>query len=83
MAANIYHLSAGLPVAKDSGQSPSSGVNTFYLSAGLPPEPISAPPAIQYNISKVNSIPILSIGKINTRALSGISKIMGVNIQIT
>jgi hypothetical protein len=43
MAANTYHLTAGLPVAKDSGQSPASGVNTFYLSAGLPPEPVAAP----------------------------------------
>jgi hypothetical protein len=38
-------------------------------------------PTVDYNISNINSIPILSIGKINTRALSGIRKIMSVNIQ--
>jgi len=42
MAANEYTLSAGLPVAKDSGQSPTSQVNTYYLSAGLLPEILSA-----------------------------------------
>ena len=40
---NTIYITAGLPVAKDSGQSPSSGVNTVYLSAGLPPEPVAAP----------------------------------------
>ena len=37
MAANTIYISAGLPVAKNSGQAPSSGVNTVYVSAGLPP----------------------------------------------
>jgi len=41
---NTIYITAGLPVAKDSGQSPSSGVNTFYLSAGLPPEVAEAAP---------------------------------------
>lgn len=36
--ANTFHITAGLPVAKDSGQSPTSGVNTFYVSAGLVPD---------------------------------------------
>jgi hypothetical protein len=36
--ANTVYISAGLPVAKDSGQSPASGVNTVYVSAGLPAE---------------------------------------------
>lgn len=36
--ANTIYTTAGLPVAKDSGQSPTSGVNTVYVSAGLPPE---------------------------------------------
>jgi hypothetical protein len=41
--ANTIYLSAGLPVAKDSGQSPATGVNTVYVSAGLPAEVIAAP----------------------------------------
>ena len=38
---------------------------------------------IQYHISKINSIPILSIGKINSRLLSGVKRVMGVNVQTT
>lgn len=45
MAANTVYISAGLPVAKNSGQAPSSGVNTAYVSAGLPPEVVAEPPA--------------------------------------
>ena len=41
---NIAHISAGLPVAKDSGQSPSAGVNTAFVSAGLPAKPITVVP---------------------------------------
>ena len=37
MAANTIYITAGLPVAKDSGQSPTSQVNTVYVTAGLPP----------------------------------------------
>jgi len=40
---NTIYISAGLPVAKDSGQSPATGVNTVYVSAGLPAEVIAAP----------------------------------------
>jgi hypothetical protein len=36
--ANTVYISAGLPVAKNSGQAPASGVNTAFVSAGLPPE---------------------------------------------
>ena len=38
MADNYFYITAGLAVAKNSGQSPPSGENTFYISAGLPPE---------------------------------------------
>ena len=40
--ANTVYITAGLPVAKDSDQSPASGVNTVYITAGLPPEPQAA-----------------------------------------
>ena len=33
---NYYYITAGLPVAKASGQSPTSQVNTYYITAGLP-----------------------------------------------
>ena len=32
------HITAGLPVAKNSGQSPVAGEHTVYVSAGLAPE---------------------------------------------
>ena len=35
MAANEYYVTAGLPVAKDSGQSPTAAHNTYYVTAGL------------------------------------------------
>lgn len=40
--ANTAYISAGLPIAKNSGQSPTAGVNTAYVSAGLPASPIYA-----------------------------------------
>ena len=43
--ANIVHITAGLPVAKNSGQSPSAGVNTVFITAGMPAEVLSAPVA--------------------------------------
>jgi hypothetical protein len=43
--ANTVYISAGLPVAKSSGQSPTADVNTVYVSAGLPPEVQAAAPA--------------------------------------
>ena len=43
MAANTAYITAGLPVAKNSGQSPSAGVNTVYITAGLPPVVIAVP----------------------------------------
>ena len=36
MANNTVYITAGLPVAKASGQSPTSQVNTVYITAGLP-----------------------------------------------
>ncbi len=44
--ANTIYLSAGLPVAKDSGQSPSAGVNTAFVSAGLPAEVVEDTPPV-------------------------------------
>lgn len=38
MADNQVYITAGLPVAKNSGQSPASGENTVYITAGLPAE---------------------------------------------
>lgn len=70
MAANIYHLTAGLPVAKDSGQSPSSGVNTVYLSAGLPPEPYVALSLTDYP-DVTNESPYANDESIVTVAASG------------
>lgn len=43
MAADTVYISAGLPVAKNSGQSPGAGVDTAFLSAGLPPVVLAAP----------------------------------------
>jgi hypothetical protein len=42
--ANVVHITAGLPVAKNSGQSPTPGENTVYITAGLPPEVLTEPP---------------------------------------
>ena len=36
MASNKAYITAGLSVPKASGQSPTSQVNTFYVTAGLP-----------------------------------------------
>ena len=36
MATHYVYNTAGLPVAKNSGQSPSAGVHTAYVTAGLP-----------------------------------------------
>ena len=38
MATTKIYLTAGLPVAKDSGQSPSAGESTIYMTAGPPPD---------------------------------------------
>jgi len=35
--ANTVYITAGLPVAKNSGQTPTGGDNTVYVTAGLPP----------------------------------------------
>lgn len=35
MADNNYYITAGLAVAKNSGQSPTSQHNTHYVTAGL------------------------------------------------
>lgn len=42
MATTKLYITAGLPVAKNSGQSPTAGVSTLYITAGLPPEVLSA-----------------------------------------
>ena len=36
MATNTVYITAGLLVAKDSGQSPGAGENTVFVTAGLP-----------------------------------------------
>ena len=36
MADNNFFVTAGLQIAKDSGQSPGAGENTYYVTAGLP-----------------------------------------------
>jgi len=53
--ANKFYITAGLPVAKNSGQSPTSGVNTFFITAGLPPEVLAAATGtnMQINIGDV------------------------------
>ena len=45
MASNAYYITAGLPVAKNSGPSPTSQVNTAYITAGLPPVVLEEAPA--------------------------------------
>lgn len=42
MANNTVYKTAGLPVAKDAGQSPGAGANTAYKTAGLPPVVLTA-----------------------------------------
>ena len=42
MAANQYYATAGLLFPKDSGQTPASGVNTYYVTAGLPKVVVAA-----------------------------------------
>jgi hypothetical protein len=44
MAENTAYITAGLPVAKNSGQSPDAGVNTVFITAGLPPEVLDVAP---------------------------------------
>lgn len=36
MATNKHYWSAGLAVAKNAGQAPTTNKNTYYFSAGLP-----------------------------------------------
>jgi hypothetical protein len=36
MADTTLYVTAGLPIAKDSGQSPTGGDTTLYVTAGLP-----------------------------------------------
>lgn len=43
MADNKYYVTAGLPIHKDSGQSPGAGENTYYVTAGLPKVTEAAP----------------------------------------
>jgi hypothetical protein len=50
--ANTIYITAGIQVAKDSGQSPDSGVNTFYITAGLPPEVESGAAVIEGDIDQ-------------------------------
>ena len=38
--ANIFHITAGLPPARDG--SPDTGGNIFHLTAGLPPEIVAS-----------------------------------------
>lgn len=42
MAKNYLYITAGLPVAKNAGQTPTSGKNTVYITAGLPPVVLTA-----------------------------------------
>lgn len=48
--ANTIYITAGLPVAKNSGQSPTAGVNTVYITAGLPPVVLSAATVSAYQL---------------------------------
>ena len=43
MAENTVYITAGLAVAKNSGQSPGAGENTVYITAGLPKVVEAAP----------------------------------------
>lgn len=36
--ANTFYLTAGLPYSKDTGDTPTSQVNTAYVAAGLEPD---------------------------------------------
>ncbi len=42
MASNKHYISAGLQVSKVGAVVPGAGVNTYYVSAGLPPLFIAA-----------------------------------------
>jgi len=37
MASNKHYITAGLPASKDDAVTPTAGVNTVYITAGLPP----------------------------------------------
>lgn len=60
-----------------------TGAQFGLLPFGVVVETVEETPSTQYNISKINSIAILSIGKINSRLLSGVKRVMGVNVQTT
>ena len=37
MANNAYYVSAGLQISKQTSVTPTANVNTYYITAGLPP----------------------------------------------
>ena len=49
--ANNFYITAGLPVAKNSGQSPTAGDNTVYITAGLAPEILSAASSLEVSVT--------------------------------
>ena len=42
MADTKFYITSGLPVAKNTGQSPGASENTVYITSGLSPEVLTA-----------------------------------------
>lgn len=76
MADIKFYITAGLSVAKNSGQSPSSGENTFYIAAGLPPVVEAAGTG---NIKTVSTVAWDNISNIMGISKASISKVAGVS----
>lgn len=53
---DLHHITAGLPVAKDSGQDPADEGqyhDVFYITAGLAAEVEAAPPVTGIRVSPI------------------------------